>query len=66
MPEPPAGLCPTCLHARVVPSARGSRFLMCARAKDDPGYAKYPRLPVVECPGYEPMPERPAASSPTT
>jgi hypothetical protein len=55
--EPRRGLCPTCLHARVVPSARGSQFLMCARAKDDPRFAKYPRLPVVQCGGYEQKPE---------
>jgi hypothetical protein len=65
MSDPQSGLCPTCLHARAVASARGSRFLMCARAKDDPCFAKYPRLPVVQCAGYEPQPERPAAGPPT-
>jgi hypothetical protein len=26
---------------------------MCLRAKDDPRYDKYPRVPVAACPGYE-------------
>jgi hypothetical protein len=26
---------------------------MCERAKVDARFAKYPRLPVLECPGYE-------------
>jgi hypothetical protein len=49
-----AGLCATCRHARRVESARGSRFWLCARSADDPRFAKYPRLPVVRCAGYEP------------
>jgi len=26
---------------------------MCLRAKTDPGFAKYPRLPVLDCRGYD-------------
>ena len=26
---------------------------MCGRAKEDERFAKYPRLPVERCPGYE-------------
>jgi hypothetical protein len=26
---------------------------MCERAKTDPRFAKYPRIPVERCPGYE-------------
>ena len=48
-----AGLCATCQHARRIESARGSRFLLCARSADDPRFAKYPPLPVVQCAGYE-------------
>ncbi len=44
----------------MIRNTRGSSFSMCARAKTDPAYAKYPRLPVLECRGYEP---RPAGSS---
>lgn len=49
---PPAGLCESCRHARRIASAR-STFLRCARADGDPRFAKYPRLPVVACPGHE-------------
>src|SRR5437867_13056927 len=52
---PRAGLCATCRHARVVTSARGSEFLLCQRWNSDPRFARYPRLPVVECVGYEPV-----------
>jgi hypothetical protein len=50
---PGAGLCNGCAWQRVVTSGRGSRFSMCRRAADDPRFAKYPRLPVVGCAGYE-------------
>ena len=49
-----AGLCDSCRHQRVVENTRGSRFSMCERSKTEPEYPKYPRLPVVECRGYEP------------
>ncbi len=26
---------------------------MCERSKSDPAYPKYPRVPVLECTGYE-------------
>jgi len=48
-----AGLCATCQHARMITSARGSTFVQCARANEDPRFPKYPRLPVVRCVGYE-------------
>ena len=57
---PGAGLCNTCVHQRVVSTTRGSRFSLCERSRSDPRYARYPRLPVQECPGYEPG-RRPAA-----
>ncbi len=41
----------------MIRSGRGSRFSMCLRYKTDERFAKYPRLPVVRCPGYE-RPER--------
>jgi hypothetical protein len=38
---------------RALRSARGSEFYLCKRAEHDARFAKYPRLPVLECPGYE-------------
>jgi len=52
------GLCAGCRHARVVETPR-SRFWMCGRAASDARFARYPRLPVLECEGYEP-PDREA------
>ncbi len=48
-----AGLCGRCKHHRVVGNRKGSRFYLCERAKEDPEYARYPSLPVLECRGYE-------------
>lgn len=47
------GLCDSCRHQRVVRNTRGSAFSLCERSKADPRYPKYPRVPVLECPGYE-------------
>jgi hypothetical protein len=52
-PDPTSGLCATCRFAETIISARGSRFLLCLRSKTDPDFAKYPRLPVLRCSGYE-------------
>jgi hypothetical protein len=51
--RPPAGLCNACLHQRVVGNTRGSVFSLCERSKIDPAFPKYPRIPVVECHGFE-------------
>jgi hypothetical protein len=48
-----AGLCADCRLTRLVQSDRGSAFFLCERSLTDPSYAKYPRLPVLRCPGYE-------------
>ncbi|MGN6373478.1 MAG: hypothetical protein ACTHM1_10905 [Solirubrobacteraceae bacterium] len=50
---PPAGLCETCAHRREVRNTRGSVFSLCERSRTDPAYPRYPRLPVLECQGYE-------------
>lgn len=50
---PEAGLCHTCQHARLVISAKGARFVMCAAAAQDQSLAKYPALPRIECHGHE-------------
>jgi hypothetical protein len=47
------GLCAGCRHARQVP-AGASLYWMCRRSLTDPGYEKYPRLPVLACSGHEP------------
>ena len=53
-----AGLCSDCIHARTVESNRGSVFVLCELSRSDPRFAKYPRLPVLSCPGYEKNPEQ--------
>lgn len=63
--SPPEGLCGRCVHARTITSDRGSRFLLCRLSREDPRFARYPRLPVWRCPGFrqredagpEPVPE---------
>jgi hypothetical protein len=52
-PPGAAGLCERCAHAERVRSAR-STFLRCRLADTDPRYDKYPRLPVLACPGFSP------------
>ena len=53
---PRAGLCERCAHARLVRTPR-SAFWLCARSRDDERFERYPRIPVLECPGFEPLPE---------
>jgi hypothetical protein len=48
----PEGLCANCAFARRIESARGSRFVLCEKSRTDPGFAKYPRLPVIACSGF--------------
>ena len=50
---PTAGLCTSCRRARALTSASGGVFYQCLRAESDPRYPKWPRLPVLSCPGYE-------------
>jgi hypothetical protein len=47
------GLCTHCAHARIMKSDKGSVFWMCQLSFTDSRFSKYPRLPVVECSGYE-------------
>jgi hypothetical protein len=57
--SPPAGLCERCIHQRIVRNTRGSTFSLCERSRSEPDlYPRYPRLPVVECAGFEPLSER--------
>ena len=53
-PSPPReGLCASCVHARRVTNDRGSVFVRCAYATQDPSFPKYPRLPMLACHAYE-------------
>jgi hypothetical protein len=47
-----AGLCADCEYARRIESDRGSTFILCQRSATDSSFAKYPRLPVIQCAGY--------------
>jgi hypothetical protein len=60
-PQPPprpggAGLCDSCTHQQIVRNTRGSEFSLCRRSRVDELYPRYPRLPVLSCPGHEPRP----------
>jgi hypothetical protein len=48
-----AGLCADCSHAQKIRNDRGKEFILCRLSAADPNFAKYPRLPVLECPGYK-------------
>jgi hypothetical protein len=54
MPHPPFGLCDRCRHQQIVRNTRGSAFSLCLRSRSDPAYPRYPRVPVLECDGFEP------------
>jgi hypothetical protein len=47
------GLCVTCRHRRQIESRKGSTFLFCRRSETDWRYPRYPRLPVLQCQGFE-------------
>jgi hypothetical protein len=47
------GLCDSCEHQQIVRNTRGSSFSQCLRSRTDPAYPRYPRLPVLDCPGHE-------------
>ena len=51
MPAP--GLCAACTHVRPIANDRGSVFYLCERGLREARWAKYPRLPVLQCTGYE-------------
>jgi len=47
-----AGLCATCIHAETIHSNQGSIFYRCLLSAQDLRFPKYPRLPVLTCPGH--------------
>ena len=61
-PPPTRGLCDSCRHQRLVPNTRGSVFSLCERSRDQPEFPRYPRLPVLRCPGFEAAGDRGAGS----
>jgi hypothetical protein len=48
-----AGLCADCRYVRLIKSDRGSTFYLCERSVSDKCFPKYPRLPIIQCRGYE-------------
>lgn len=58
MSDAAVGQCADCGHASRVTSDRGARFWLCRLAARNPDFVKYPPLPVLGCPGYEPVHER--------
>jgi len=52
------GLCKECRYHRVIKNDRGNTFYLCWLAASDPRFPKYPRLPVWQCAGYAPRPEK--------
>jgi hypothetical protein len=46
------GLCADCRHAQRL-AAKRTHYLRCRRSDDDRRFARYPRLPVLVCHGYE-------------
>lgn len=53
MNRPAAGLCDGCRHQQIVRTGRGSEFSLCRLSRTDPRFAKYPRVPVLRCTGFE-------------
>jgi hypothetical protein len=51
----PAGLCQRCVHPRLNVTRRGTAYLRCLRAEWDDRLLRYPRLPVQDCVGFEPV-----------
>jgi len=71
-PAPPAawaglgaepGLCQTCRHAKLNQTRRGTAYLRCGRAAWDERLVRYPRLPVLACPGFEAQETGPTAGT---
>jgi len=56
------GLCVTCVHARRVPGAR-TVFWRCSLADTDARFVRYPRLPVLQCSGYQAVDAESATST---
>ena len=42
-----------CRHQRLIRNTRGSEFSLCERSRTEPEFPRYPRVPVLECRGFE-------------
>jgi hypothetical protein len=51
--SPTNSLCETCRQMREIVSGKGSRFLLCHLAQDDPRFPKYPPQPIIKCDGHQ-------------
>jgi len=51
------GLCAAWGRAREVTSAKGASCVLCGLSRTDERFAKYPRLPVLACVGFEKLEE---------
>lgn len=51
--SPWGGQCPQCRHVKLLESDRGSVFVMCRRASEDPRLRKYPPQPQLTCRAFE-------------
>jgi propionyl-CoA synthetase len=49
------GLCAACQHAKLNETRRGTAYLRCMRAAWDSRLPRYPRLPVAQCVGFDPL-----------
>lgn len=49
------GLCAACQHAKLNETRRGTAYLRCTRAEWDSRLRRYPRLPVEQCVGFDPV-----------
>jgi hypothetical protein len=47
-----AGLCASCVHAKVITSSRGSAFVLCQLSGADQEFPRYPVLPMRACRGH--------------
>ena len=46
MRRPPAGLCDSCAHQKLVGTTRGSEFSLCLHSREDARYPKSPPVPM--------------------
>ena len=54
------GQCVACRHSQPQHSAKGGTFWRCTLADDDPGFPRYPPLPVADCGGFAAAPDEAA------